>query len=205
MSIQEEHRRGLGSYAVRVLAALVVLLVILVAYSSRSRARHLPAPRVYRVTSTDFHYHGLPSTVRPGLFQVAFSNDGVPLPPRDGGDLLQPGQNAKTMVDDAKQKGADSEDDFLHFGEIADVDTGATMVGTFDLPAGTTRWPAGRRASRAEGRAGPRRPGAWSSPSRCDERGLKHDRHRPMTALSSVSTVVPAEGGSRTGRPDGSA
>jgi hypothetical protein len=136
MSI-EEPRRGAGFTAARVLAACVVLLVILVALSSRAKGSHAPAPRVYRVSSTNFRYHGLPGTIRPGLFQVTFTNDeGFPFKHEMVVVALQPGQDAQTIVDDARLKGADSEDDFLHFGEIADVDTGSTLVGTFDLPAG---------------------------------------------------------------------
>ena len=138
MSVEEELHRGPGYYAVRVLAAAVVLLVILVALSSRSKGKHAPGPRLYRVSSTSFRYHGFPSTIGSGLFQVSFTNDeGFPFKHEMVVVALQPGQDAQTIVDDARLKGADSEDDFLHFGEIADVDTGSTLVGTFDLPAGS--------------------------------------------------------------------
>jgi hypothetical protein len=134
----EGARRGPGYWAVRVLSALVILLVIVVALSARSRGRQAPHTRLFSVTATNFRYHGFSSTVRPGLFQVSFTNaEGFPFRHELVLVALQPGQNAQTIVDDAKAKGPDSEDDFLHFGEIADVDTGSTMVGTFDLPPGT--------------------------------------------------------------------
>jgi hypothetical protein len=138
MRIDEERVRRPGSWAVRVLSGLVIVLVVLVALSSRSRGKHVAAPRLYRVTSTDFRYHGFPSAISPGLFQVSFTNaEGFPFRHEMVVVALQPGQDAQTIVDDAKAMGADSEDDFLHFGEIADVDTGSTLVGTFDLHPGT--------------------------------------------------------------------
>jgi uncharacterized cupredoxin-like copper-binding protein len=46
------------------------------------------------------------------------------------------GKTLDDLVADAKAKGVDSEADWLHFGEIGEVDTGATGVGTFNLPPG---------------------------------------------------------------------
>jgi hypothetical protein len=49
---------------------------------------------------------------------------------------LPSGKTVDDLAADAKAKGPDSEDDWLHFGEIGEVNTGATGVGTFQLPAG---------------------------------------------------------------------
>ena len=50
---------------------------------------------------------------------------------------LPQGKSKQDIISDASKKGAKSEDDWLHFGEIPEVDSGATKAQVFDLPAGT--------------------------------------------------------------------
>jgi hypothetical protein len=120
------------------LAAILTSIVVLVGLSACSLDKQASRPRLYRVSATDFRYHGFPSSIGHGFFQVSFTNrEGFPFRHEMVVVRVQPGQNAQSIVDDVKARGADSEDDWLHFGEIADVDTGSTLVGTFDLQPGT--------------------------------------------------------------------
>src|SRR5437588_156143 len=46
------------------------------------------------------------------------------------------GKSAQDVISAAKTGGTASEDQWLHFGEIPDVNSGATKAQVFDLPAG---------------------------------------------------------------------
>src|SRR5438270_804638 len=50
---------------------------------------------------------------------------------------LPSGKSAQDVISAARATGPASEDKWLHFGEIPDVNSGATKAQTFDLPAGT--------------------------------------------------------------------
>jgi hypothetical protein len=138
MKVATRTRRGAASRVIPVAVGVAVLIAALVIVSFRPNDRSAAGPRLMKVSTVDFRYHGLPKVVHPGLFQVAFSNqEGFPFRHEMVVVSLQPGQTAETLAADAKANGTDSEDHYLHFGEIGDVDTGATLVGTFDLPPGT--------------------------------------------------------------------
>ncbi len=60
---------------------------------------------------------------------------------------LTSGKTVQDVIADAKKKGQAGEDDWLHFGEIADIDTGGTGAHTYDLPPGNyviTCWENGK-------------------------------------------------------------
>jgi uncharacterized cupredoxin-like copper-binding protein len=93
---------------------------------------------VYQVSVSKFTFQGMPDTVPADKpFTIAFTN-------KESFEIthemvvvgLPSGKSLEDLVADAKAKGPDSEDDWLHFGEIGEVNTGATGVGTFQLPAG---------------------------------------------------------------------
>jgi len=138
MSVQMRGRRGASSRVIPVAVGVAALIAALVIVSYRSNDGPATSTRVIKVSSMNFRYHGFPKVIHPGLFQVAFTNqEGFPFRHEMVVVSLQPGQTAKTLAADAKADGTDSEDHYLHFGEIAEVDTGSTLVGTFDLPSGT--------------------------------------------------------------------
>ena len=114
--------------------------------SGRPAAAGLP---VYRVSASKFTFHGMPAQVPAGKpFSIAFTNaESFAITHELVVVRLPGGKTAKDVAADAKKKGADGEPDWLHFGEIGDVDTGATGVGMFDLPAGNyalTCWQTGK-------------------------------------------------------------
>ena len=92
----------------------------------------------YQVSVSKFTYQGMPDTVPAGKpFTLAFTNkESFPITHELVVVALPAGKSLQDLVADAKAKGPDSEDDWLHFGEIGEVNTGATGVGTFQLPAG---------------------------------------------------------------------
>ena len=138
MNVETRQRRGASSRVVPVAIGVAALIVALVVVSFRSDDRPATGTRLVKVSAVNFRYHGFPKAIHPGLFQVAFTNqEGFPFRHELVVVSLQPGQTAQTLAADAKADGEDSEDHYLHFGEIGDVDTGATIVGTFDLPPGT--------------------------------------------------------------------
>lgn len=138
MSLEVREHRGIAARVVPVAIGVLVLIVSIVALWFRSGEAPPAGTPLLKVSSVNFRYHGFPKVIHPGLFQVAFSNqEGFPFRHEMVVVSLQPGQTAQTLTADAKADGTDSEDHYLHFGEIADVDTGSTMVGTFDLPPGT--------------------------------------------------------------------
>jgi hypothetical protein len=67
---------------------------------------------------------------------------------------LPPGKTAKNVVADAKKKGADAEDDWVHVGDSGDIDTGSSVTIPMDLAPGNyvaTCWQTGK----AGGGSGP--------------------------------------------------
>lgn len=138
MSLEVKERRGSAARVVPVAIGVLALIASVVVLSFRSGGAPAQGTRLFKVSSTDFRYHGFPRSIRPGLFQVAFTNEeSFPFHHEMVIVALQPGQTAQTMVEDAKATGDESEAHYLAFGEIEGTATGATLVGTFDLPAGT--------------------------------------------------------------------
>jgi hypothetical protein len=106
--------------------------------SGSAAAPGAAAAKTYQVSVTNFTYHGMPDTVPANQpFNIVFSN-------KETFDIthelvllgVPSGKTADDVIASAKAKGPDGEGDYLGFGEIADVDTGGTGVGSFNLPAG---------------------------------------------------------------------
>jgi hypothetical protein len=84
-----------------------------------------------------FRYHGLPSNFSSGNVVINFSNrESLPITHEMILLALPQGQNAQSVINDAKSKGPDAEGDYTSMGEIGEVDTGSTKSQIFDLPAG---------------------------------------------------------------------
>ena len=93
---------------------------------------------VYKASVQKFKYSGMPASIKAGESIITLTN-------RESGPIthefvllgLPSGKSANDIAADAKKKGADAEEDFLSFGEVADVNTGSTHAGIFSLPPGT--------------------------------------------------------------------
>ena len=125
-----------GPYRARTLALAAALLVL---GTACAKASATTSPGSYRVFAQQFRFHGLPAHVQAdSSFDIVFTNREA-FPFRHELVLvgIDSGQGADDIVAAAKKSGQDSEDQWLHFGEIGEVDTGSTKVGVFSLPPGT--------------------------------------------------------------------
>ena len=125
-----------GGWKVSALAAVVLLTATACSKSST------PATASYDVFAQQFRYHGMPTSIPSGNFQVNFSNkESFPITHEMILAALPSGDSAQTVIDSAKVKGCTGggpcESQYLHFGEVDDVSTGATISEVFNLPAGT--------------------------------------------------------------------
>jgi hypothetical protein len=128
-------RRGWGRIAV--FAAVVVLVA-----SACSKSSSTPAAPIYDVFAQQFRFHGMPASIPSGNLQINFSNkESFPITHEMILKALPSGDTAQTVIDSAKvpgcEGGGECETQYLAFGEIAGVDTGATLSNVFDLPAGS--------------------------------------------------------------------
>jgi uncharacterized cupredoxin-like copper-binding protein len=93
---------------------------------------------VYKASVQKFKYSGMPASIKGGESIITLTN-------RESGPIthefvllgLPSGKTANDIAADAKKKGDKAEEDFLSFGEVADVNTGSTHAGIFSLPPGT--------------------------------------------------------------------
>jgi uncharacterized cupredoxin-like copper-binding protein len=120
-------------------AALTLVAVMALVGSACSKSTPTASgPTTYSVFVQKFRFHGLPATFKGGNITINFSNrESLSITHEMVLVALQSGKTSQNIIDDAKTGGTDSEDEWLHFGEIPDVDTGATKAGLFDLPPGT--------------------------------------------------------------------
>ncbi|MFL5797872.1 MAG: hypothetical protein ACJ77A_08065 [Actinomycetota bacterium] len=120
-----------------VVLALASALVVLATSCSSGGSN---APPTYSVFVQKFRYHNMPTSIPSGNLTINFSNrENLSITHEMVVVSLPSGKKAQDVIDAAKAeaKPGDSEDQWLHFGEIGEVDTGATISGVFDLPAGT--------------------------------------------------------------------
>lgn len=115
--------------------------VLLVAAVSCSKASSAPSTTTYKVFAQNFKFNGMPDSIPAGDFTVDFSNnESFPITHEMILKALPSGQTAQDVIDSAKvagcEGGAECEGQFLAFGEIGGVDTGATLANVFSLPAG---------------------------------------------------------------------
>jgi hypothetical protein len=92
----------------------------------------------YSVNVQKFRFHGMPTSIPSGDLIIGFSNrESLPITHELVLVSLPSGKSASDVTKAAKSGGRASEDGWLHFGEIPDVNTGATKAQVFELPAGT--------------------------------------------------------------------
>jgi hypothetical protein len=124
----------------RVIAALV-LLPLVVGGCSKSNDKSSAsatsnALATTKVSVQNFKYSGMPNTLPSGLRAIDFTNKETFPIVHEMVVMSLGGKQAADMVAAAKKSGTKSEDDWLHFGEVVDVGTGATQVTLFNLPPG---------------------------------------------------------------------
>jgi hypothetical protein len=125
--------------------------------SASTSAPAATAAMTYNVSVKNFTYHGMPGSVPANhLIQVAFTNDEAFAMDHEFVVLKLPaGKTAQDVIKDAKKKGPDAEDDWIHFADSGDpLPVGGTTVVSMDLPPGNyvaTCWQTGK----AGGGSGP--------------------------------------------------
>ena len=120
------------------LVSLVAMVVLVGTACSNSSNTSTSATPLTKVFVQKFRYHGMPATLSPGLHQFLFQNEEsfqithemIPI-------ALPSGKTAQDVISEAKAKGPDSEDEWLHIGgDFGPADTGAGVVETLYLPPG---------------------------------------------------------------------
>ncbi len=115
--------------------ALASMLVVLAPACSSGGDNTAP---VYSASAQKFRFNGFPTSIPSGNMTINFSNrENLPITHEMILLALPSGQSKDDVIADAKQKGPDSEGDYLSFGEIGEVSTGSTKAQTFDLPPGS--------------------------------------------------------------------
>jgi len=153
-------RLGRPSQLVVILAVGGMLLALGACAKGGTKASKTPTPTktaspaaatipTYQVSVSKFTYQGMPATVPANKpFNIVFSNkESFPITHELVVLGLTSGKTVQDVIADAKKKGQAGEDDWLHFGEIADIDTGGTGAHTYDLPPGNyviTCWENGK-------------------------------------------------------------
>ncbi len=112
------------------------------------------------VSVAKFKYSGFPDTVKANQnFLVDFTNkETYPMNHEMVLVAVPSGKTSDDIIADAKKLKDKSEDNYLHFGEVPDVGTGATKVSIFNLPAGTyviACWQSGTAPPNAKDSGGP--------------------------------------------------
>jgi uncharacterized cupredoxin-like copper-binding protein len=119
--------------------AVVALAVAGCAKGQAEGTAATPAgPAVYKASVQKFKYSGMPASIKSGESIITLTN-------RESGPIthefvllgLPSGKTAADIAADAKKKGDKAEEDWLSFGEVAEVNTGSTHAGIFSLPPGT--------------------------------------------------------------------
>lgn len=97
--------------------------------------------RAYDVFAQNFRFHNMSTTLPSGNIQINFTNrESFPIVHEMILLQMPAGKTVADLIASAKVPGcaggADCESQYLHFGEIPDVSTGATRSSVFNLPAG---------------------------------------------------------------------
>jgi uncharacterized cupredoxin-like copper-binding protein len=109
----------------------------------------------YDVSVQKFKYGGMPTSIKAGrVFLTLTNKETYQITHELVVVALPSGKTKDDLIADAKKKADKSEDDWLHFGEIGEVNTGATIAGVFSLPPGTYAmacWQTGTPQGKPEG------------------------------------------------------
>ena len=118
--------------------ALAAVLMLVGSACSKGRGGSVTS---YGVFAQKFRYNGMPASIKTGNIQINFSN-------RESFSIvhemivaeLPSGKTAQDVIQSAAVPGCAGggpcESQYLHFGEVDDVSTGATISQVFSLPPG---------------------------------------------------------------------
>jgi hypothetical protein len=125
---------------VTTVVALVAVLALMSTSCSKGRdtTTTSSAPKLTTVYVQKFRFHGLPATLKSGFTQFYFQNkESFPIAHEMIPIALPAGKTAADVQAEAKAKGPESEDDWLHIGgDMGAIDTGAGLIETLYLPPG---------------------------------------------------------------------
>ena len=136
------------------LATALAGVLLLVASACSKSSDSTPLTTIF---VQQFKYHGVPTTLPAGVNQLLFQNkESFPITHEMIPIALASGETAQDVIDDAKTKGTDSEDDWLHIGgDFGAVDTGAGIVEWLNLPSGTYAFACWQTGTQSGGTDGP--------------------------------------------------
>lgn len=131
-------RHGTVSKWVALGALTAVVALLVPACSNNDNSGSNSGPALTTIFVQKFRYHGMPATMTSGLHELLFENkESFPITHEMIPVALPSGKTPEDITADAKAKGPDSEDDWLHIGgDFGSVDTGAGIVELIYLPAG---------------------------------------------------------------------
>lgn len=127
----------------RSIPVLIMALMLVATGCSKGRSDSAGSGVVsYDIFAQNFKYNGMPPSIASGNIQLNFSNrESFPIIHEMIVAAMPAGKTTQDVIDSAKPKdctgGGPCEEMYLHFGEIGDVATGATISNVFNLPAGT--------------------------------------------------------------------
>jgi hypothetical protein len=136
------------------LAAVVVIVASACSNSSGTESSATPLTKVF---VQKFRYHGMPTTVSPGLHQFLFQNqESFPITHEMVPVALPSGKTPDDIIAEAKANGPDSEAEWLHIGgDFGPADTGAGVVETLYLPPGNYAVACWQTGTQSGGENGP--------------------------------------------------
>jgi hypothetical protein len=131
-------RRRPGVTTVLALAAVLTLMSTSCSKGRSDSGGSSAAPKLTSVYVQKFRFHGLPATLKAGYTQFYFQNkEAFPITHEMIPVALPAGKTIDDIQADAKSKGPESEDEWLHIGgDMGAVDTGAGIIETLYLPPG---------------------------------------------------------------------
>jgi hypothetical protein len=140
----------------KVLGLVAAVVVVATACSSSSDNTSSGTP-LTKVFVQKFRYHGMPTTISPGLHQFLFQNEeSFPITHEMIPVALPSGKTTQDVIDEAKAKGPHSEDEWLHIGgDFGPADTGAGVVETLYLPPGNYAVACWQTGTQSGGENGP--------------------------------------------------
>jgi hypothetical protein len=135
-------RRSGGRKRLSTMVCLSAAVVLIGPACAKGRSTTPTGPTAFNVFAQKFSYHGMPASFKSGNIQINFSNkESFPIVHEMIVAALPAGKSRQDIIDSAKVKGCTGggpcEAQYLHFGEVDDVSTGATISSVFDLPPGT--------------------------------------------------------------------
>ena len=150
-------RRRLPSRSVALAGVLTLAALVVPACSNNSSGSDSSGPALTTIFVQKFRYHGMPSTMSSGLHEFLFENkESFPITHEMIPVALPAGKTAEDITAEAKAKGPDSEDEWLHIGgDFGAVDTGANLIEILNLPPGNYAFACWQTGTQSGGENGP--------------------------------------------------